>query len=70
MPDFDFDAFNHDNVEGEGGEGINNEHVEPAHTEAEATVQMETEAEAPVQPAPAAEVIPPASNNTEEVDKW
>ena len=68
MPDFDFDAFNHDNVEGEGGESMNNEHADTVHVETETAIQ--TEAEAPVQSTPAAEVIPPASNNTEEVDKW
>ncbi|MGE5105994.1 MAG: DUF3276 family protein [Sphingobacteriales bacterium] len=62
MPDFDFDAFNHDNVEGEG-EAMG---TEPA----EAAEQIETET--PVQSVPAAEVTPPASNSTstEEVDKW
>jgi hypothetical protein len=61
MPDFDFDAFNHDNVETEGGE----EH----HHEAEAP-----ESTAPAS-APAAEAEPAApsassNSSTEEVDKW
>lgn len=59
MPDFDFDAFNHDNVEAEGGSDDHHE----------ADVQ---ESAAPA-PAPAAESAPSASSNsssTEEVDKW
>ncbi len=72
MPDFDFDAFNHEYPEGEG-EG---EHYEPAHAETVAE-------EAPVvEPAPATyeETIAPATavteapivndTATEEVDKW
>jgi len=73
MPDFDFDAFNHEYPEGEG-EG---ENYAPAHAE---TVAQE---EAPVvEPAPATyeETIAPATavteapivndTATEEVDKW
>ncbi|MBI3718457.1 MAG: DUF3276 family protein [Sphingobacteriales bacterium] len=59
MPDFDFDAFNHDNVETEG--------AEEQHHEAE------TQESAAPAPAPAAESAPSASSNsssTEEVDKW
>lgn len=60
MPDFDFDAFNHDNLEegAEGHESVN---------EAEPVV-----AETVVAQAPVAEVTPvqaPAVND-EEVDKW
>lgn len=57
MPDFDFDAFNHDTVEAEGGEDHHHE-VEAPETSA---------------PAPAAEQTPVAGSNsssTEEVDKW
>lgn len=60
MPDFDFDAFNHDNLE-EGAEGHESVH------EAEPVV-----AETVVAQAPVAEVTPvqaPAVND-EEVDKW
>ncbi len=41
MPDFDFDAFNHDNVPSENGEAevqnvtVNNEKIEPAPTSAD-----------------------------------
>jgi Protein of unknown function (DUF3276) len=67
MPDFDFDAFNHDNVEGEGGEGM---HTETEAAESESSV-AEITAQAPVIESPVAEVIPPVSNSsTEEVDKW
>lgn len=56
MPDFDFDAFNHDN-EGEG----DIEHIGSAdHQEEVEVVKAETPAE-----------TPPASNGAEEeVDKW
>ena len=56
MPDFDFDAFNHDDVEGEGEEmGLE---VNDVRVEAEA-------------PAPAAVNTTPApAASTEDVDKW
>ncbi len=54
MPDFDFDAFNHDNVQAENGEG---------GEAPEATVNSEkTEAE----PAP----TPSENGTHEDVDKW
>ena len=58
MPDFDFDAFNHDDVEGEGDEmGIEvNEIRADVRAEAPAPVVADTT------PAPAA--------STEDVDKW
>jgi hypothetical protein len=58
MPDFDFDAFNHDTPE---GEGIGNGNGEIADT-SEAT-QIVAKAEAPV-----SENNTPASSD--EVDKW
>ncbi|MFN8253812.1 MAG: DUF3276 family protein [Ferruginibacter sp.] len=63
MPDFDFDAFNHDNPEGEGGA------PEAAAPAAPVAPQASAEStEAPAAPAPAA---PPADNGShEEVDKW
>ena len=56
MPDFDFDAFNHDNVPSENGESET--------PEATATVNNET---AETEPSPA-----PSDNGTthEDVDKW
>ncbi|MBL0146396.1 MAG: DUF3276 family protein [Chitinophagaceae bacterium] len=62
MPDFDFDAFNHDTPY-EGEEGI--APVAEAATSAEVEIKAE---EAPAQPqTPSA----PADNgSTEEVDKW
>lgn len=69
MPDFDFDAFNHDEYDGEG-----EEQVVPA-----AAVAVATETELPLaEEAPAPVVVndlPPASSNgnthsLEEVDKW
>lgn len=69
MPDFDFDAFNHDNVEGEGD--MANAGMEATETTVTGSAEVAVDA-AQVQPAPAAEVIPPVSNSssTEEVDKW
>ncbi len=55
MPDFDFDAFNHDNVEAEGGD---DQH------EAEAAAP-ETSA-----PAAESSSSNTASSSSEEVDKW
>jgi len=66
MPDFDFDAFNHEYNDAEGGEGI------------EATAQDVVSEPAAVPyaaaPIPAAPVTPPAApldnGAHEEVDKW
>jgi hypothetical protein len=64
MPDFDFDAYNHDQLP-EGEEGM--ERVESAseiRSEAEATPP-------PVIPAPSENgSSAPSPSNTEEVDKW
>ena len=54
MPDFDFDAYNHDEVEGE--EGM----MEDIRTEISAEVE-----EVPATPVPVV-----ASTTSEEVDKW
>jgi len=62
MPDFDFDAFNHDQITEEGGS--EHEHIE--HTEdaiPEVAIAMGT-GTVPVVPAT------PAINDSEEVDKW
>ena len=57
MPDFDFDAYNHDEVDMEGEEGV--EGVEEIRTE---TIRTEV----------SAEISTPVSTATssEEVDKW
>lgn len=62
MPDFDFDAFNHEYNDAEGGEG--SEHVEH-------TIETPAEDTEDNTPAPVA-VEAPATNHTsnEEVDKW
>ncbi|WP_336514179.1 DUF3276 family protein [Pollutibacter soli] len=63
MPDFDFDAFNHDN-DGDGEYSGEAEHVNGKETVAAAV------ATAAVETAPET-VSPPADNSaTEEVDKW
>ena len=69
MPDFDFDAFNHDELaEGEGEGSLDN----GTHTrEASPVTASSVEAEEPVSAA-ATEPAPAASSsvNNEEVDKW
>ena len=71
MPDFDFDAFNHEYPEGEEG------YSENETSEQEPVVAIETEEKtvvaAPVQPKPVVEEQPDNFINptaTEEVDKW
>jgi len=68
MPDFDFDAFNHDyNDEVEGGE------VSENGVETELPASTETEAEPVVASTAPVEIEVPATNNnhsSEEVDKW
>jgi Protein of unknown function (DUF3276) len=60
MPDFDFDAFNHENDGEHDGE-----HVGSAEHREEVEV-----AQAVVDEAPAPEAAPPSSGSDEEVDKW
>jgi len=64
MPDFDFDAFNHDEIQEEvhPGNGVSQA--------AEPVVAAETTEEKPVETAPVAEVVTPSEKNSEEVDKW
>jgi hypothetical protein len=59
MPDFDFDAYNHDEVEGEG----ENE-VAPAVTRSEVSVEV------PVSAVSTAPSIVSATAPAEEVEKW
>ena len=66
MPDFDFDAYNHDN-EGAGGEG-DYEMQEEAAEGVEEHVSHAPVAHTPVVHAPVAAEAAPSS--TEEVDKW
>jgi hypothetical protein len=63
MPDFDFDAFNHEYHDGE--EGVEAESSETSE-------KMEAVATTPAPPAPQATVETPVVNDTatEEVDKW
>lgn len=58
MPDFDFDAFNHDDL-GEDGETV------VAEVTAISEIEISSE-----ETAEAAEEISPAPSSTEEVDKW
>jgi hypothetical protein len=63
MPDFDFDAFNHDTpYEGDGQAPQNTEAAAPVLT-AEAVTEEKAEA-------PAVESTPVDNGSTEEVDKW
>ena len=73
MPDFDFDAFNHDTpYEGEDGQQYQGEN---AGYEKQADVIVETVAETKVEeeivePAPAQTDVPLDNGSHEEVDKW
>lgn len=70
MPDFDFDAFNHEDAPSSGDGEYSNDVVESSNGTAVATAAP---APAPVQQqAPAAEVQAAEGNNlaNEEVDKW
>ena len=63
MPDFDFDAFNHDNPMSENGE--NGTQLSEVQSSGEQTPEVES--------TPAPEASSPASSDngtTEEVDKW
>lgn len=68
MPDFDFDAFNHDTpYEGEDGQAQDTPAAAPAMSEMSAIVEpiaekIEVKEETPV--------TPDSSHHSEEVDKW
>lgn len=77
MPDFDFDAFNHEYNDAEGGEGGHAEtHSEVPEMVAVASPDIEAVAETPVvsinEPtvAPAADASGGSNLASEEVDKW
>ncbi len=77
MPDFDFDAFNHEYSDVEGGEGGHSEsHSEVTEMVAVASPAIEAVAETPVvsinEPtvAPAADASGGSNLASEEVDKW
>src|SRR5689334_8099473 len=76
MPDFDFDAFNHDNYDENGNAYSENGHSENGHTEVPVQVEAEevteTFAETIEQPAVLAELptAAPVNLSSEEVDKW
>jgi hypothetical protein len=64
MPNFDFDAFNHDEVAGENENGVGAE-SNPVAPEAEETVPIVAPIEVVSSPAAVEN-----TNNNEEVDKW
>jgi hypothetical protein len=68
MPDFDFDAFNHEYNETENGDGA--EHNGAAVAAAATAVAVIEEVEEPVAVAPVAEEAPATNHASEEVDKW
>ncbi len=76
MPDFDFDAFNHEYEEGEGQEGVYT-HAAPSPSAATPEAQVDSEIPAaPAQeetapaPTPRPDVSAGDNLSTEEVDKW
>jgi hypothetical protein len=70
MPDFDFDAFNHEYEEGEGQEGgYTPAAAAPSEPAAPSAPVQEEAPEAPA-PAPKPDVSAGDNLSTEEVDKW
>jgi hypothetical protein len=64
MPDFDFDAFNHD-------ENHDEAHQDNGTSQAnEPVVVSATAAEKPAETTPETEIVAPAEKSSEEVDKW
>jgi hypothetical protein len=65
MPDFDFDAFNHDEIHEENHQENGTSQVtEPVLVAATAAEEM------PAKVVPEAETTEPSEKNSEEVDKW
>lgn len=69
MPDFDFDAFNHEYEEGEGQEG-GYTHPAPAAAAPEAPAAPTVEEAPAPAPTPKPDVSAGDNLSTEEVDKW
>jgi len=70
MPDFDFDAFNHDEAGNENDGEMNNERESPAISRvAEPVAETVAEVNDIVETAPE-EITPASSSSNEEVDKW
>jgi hypothetical protein len=73
MPDFDFDAFNHDEAADENG-SMNGSGSGAMHSQSDDSVEDSINETAPVaetKPVPVAENgSPDAGGSTEEVDKW
>ena len=67
MPDFDFDAFNHDENPDETNHHPVTEHVAGSVTETEVETEGTAEKEEPVAPISA---VNTSTDNIEEVDKW
>jgi hypothetical protein len=63
MPDFDFDAFNHDEIHDEN-------HQDNGTSQSADPVVITSMEEKPEETAPVAEVAAPVEKNSEEVDKW
>ena len=72
MPDFDFDAFNHEYEEGEGQEGGYTHAAPQTSIASETPVAPAAPAveETPAAPAPKPDVSAGDNLSTEEVDKW
>ena len=71
MPDFDFDAFNHEYNDAEGGEGGNGTEREQVSSEPEAVAAETTvDVEAAVAPTPITDAVAASNSASEEVDKW
>jgi len=73
MPDFDFDAFNHEYEEGDGqGQDSGYTHAAPVVSEptAPAVEEASAQEEAPAPQAPRPDVSAGDNLSTEEVDKW
>ena len=70
MPDFDFDAFNHDNpYEGEDGQ-YQNAPVENESSDSSAAISIENETIVPPVKSEPESQEPLDNGSTEEVDKW
>jgi hypothetical protein len=67
MPDFDFDAFNHDEHPDEMAHTVD---MAGQNTQSEPSNDESAESTAPVEISPVSEPVATPQNNTEEVDKW
>ncbi len=71
MPDFDFDAYNHDEVEGDGENNYSQQNGTLAtNISIEVEMNVPEKTEVPTEPVSVSDTVSTPTASSEEVDKW